>query len=80
MRVVVCVGFLLVVCAVPRAVAAQDAQAQENEHAATSGLSPSIHLQGFMDIDYVQSDDPNPKAVDGFSLGQFVGHMSGSLG
>jgi len=78
-RVVVCLGLLLVVCALPRAVAAQDAAPQHDEHA-PSGLSPSIHMQGFMDIDYVKSDDPNPKTVDGFSLGQFVGHLSGSLG
>lgn len=69
-------GILFVVCAVPHGLAAQDAGAMRDEH--TSAVSSAIHLQGFMDLDYVQSDDP--KALDGFTLGQFAGHLSAKLG
>lgn len=78
MRVVAGLGILLIVCAVPRGVAAQDAAAQTHDEHAASALSPAIHIQGFMDINYVQSDDA--KAVDGFTLGQFAGHLGASLG
>jgi hypothetical protein len=77
-RVVVCLGILLVVSTVPCEVAAQDAPASMHDEHASAGGSPAIHLQGFMDLDYVQTDDH--KAVDGFTLGQFVGHLSASLG
>jgi opacity protein-like surface antigen len=70
-------GILLVVCAVPRGVAAQDAEAPMQDHAPPA-TSPAIHMQGFMDIDYVQSDDA--KAIDGFTLGQFAGHLIARLG
>lgn len=78
MRVVVGLGILLVVCAVPQAAAAQDAAAQTHDEHAAPAATPPIHVQGFMDIDYLQSDDA--KTTDGFMLGQFAGHVIARLG
>src|SRR5205809_5165071 len=69
-------GWLAVlVLAVPCAAAAQD----PDEHAATAAAAGrSLHVQGFMDLNYLQSDDR--AATDGFSLGQLAMHLSSDLG
>jgi hypothetical protein len=40
--------------------------------------APALHVRGFTDIDFSQTD--NPESPDGFSLGQFAAHLSASLG
>jgi hypothetical protein len=57
-------------------VASPAAQDEHDRHGAPDG--PSMHLQGFTDVDFSQTDDP--KSPGGFSLGQFAGHLSASLG
>jgi hypothetical protein len=68
----VVLSWLLLVPAPARAQADHDAA----QHAAVDG--PAIHLRGFTDIDFAQTD--NDASPDGFSLGQFAAHMSASLG
>jgi hypothetical protein len=65
----------ILVLAVPCAAAGQD----PGDHAGTAAAGGrSIHVQGFMDLNYLQSDDG--AATDGFSLGQFAMHLSSDLG
>jgi hypothetical protein len=51
----------------------------QDEHGMSAGeTGPSLHVQGFTDINFLATDDS--KAADGFNLGQFVAHVSASLG
>jgi hypothetical protein len=56
-----------------------DAQDMGSHDAAPPGTSePALHLRGFTDIDFSQTDDK--ASPGGFSLGQFAAHLSASLG
>ena len=39
---------------------------------------PTLHFRGFMDVNFAETDAP--ESPDGFALGQFVAHLSSSLG
>jgi hypothetical protein len=52
-------------------------QSEHDAQAEGSG-GPTLHVRGFMDVDFAATDDR--QSGDGFNLGQFVAHLSSSLG
>jgi hypothetical protein len=66
----------LLVCT-PRPAAAGQAADQHGMPPGTDD-GPTLHFRGFMDVNFAQTDAP--KSPDGFALGQFVGHLTSSLG
>src|SRR5689334_10272840 len=50
-----------------------------DEHGMPQGDEPTLHLRGFTDIDFAETNH-NQRVPSGFAIGQFVLHMSSSLG
>lgn len=70
---------LLVVCAwllLTPAPASAQGDPDPSQHVMSD--APVVHLRGFTDIDFSQTD--NSHSPDGFSLGQFAGHLSAAVG
>ncbi len=55
-------------------------QTPADQHAAPQDAEtgPTVHFRGFADINFMQTDDPRSR--DGFALGQFVAHLTSTLG
>ena len=66
----------LLVCTQRPAAAGQAA----DQHGMPPGTDdgPTLHFRGFMDVNFAETDAPN--SPDGFTLGQFVAHLTSSLG
>ena len=64
-----------------RNAAAQDAASPStvDEHGMPQTEGSTLHLRGFTDINYAETDQ-NSTVPSGFTIGQFVLHMSASLG
>lgn len=76
---------ILAVCAclffTPLASAQPDPPAQPE--ASTEGTRPTVHFRGFADVNFAATDShlsDDAKSHDGFNLGNFVGHVSSTLG
>jgi hypothetical protein len=76
MRYAVGICAAVMLSASPLAAGAQDQQPDHETHVVDAG--PTFHIQGFMDINYMQIR--HPQATDGFSLGQFAAHLTSRLG
>ncbi len=77
--VVVCLLLMGTGPAVPGAAAQEPATAPSIDEHDEQTEGPSFHLRGFTDIDFAQTDN-NDTLPNGFMVGQFVLHMSSSLG
>jgi hypothetical protein len=69
---VIAVVLMLLVCSSPLL-----AQTHDESAMPPGQTGPSIHFQGFTNIDFSLTDDQD--SPDGFSLGQFAGHVSVAL-
>lgn len=71
------------VCVVAAPPAAAQTDPSSQPESGSEGSRPTVHFRGFADVNFAATDShlaDDGKSHDGFNLGNFVGHVSSTLG